>query len=286
MSRRDRRLGPWTGETTPRRWRFLVVARYARRDIFASRLVTAFFALAFAPLVAAAIYIYLRYNLSLLAELGLPREVLPAADANFFYQGLRVQGFFAFLLAVLVGPGLVAPDLANNALPLYLARPLRRGEYLAGKLAVLAALLSVMSWLPLGLLVLLEAGFADAAGLAGHGRDLAAVVLGGLVWVLVVALAALAVSAWVRWKMLAAAVLAAAFFVARALAAVVEDLFGSRWAELLDPASMIDRVWQGLLWGAPESGPPLAGSWLGLAAVVALCLALLDRRLRACEVVR
>ena len=39
-----------------------------------------------------------------------------------------------------IGPGQVSPDLANNALPLYLARPFSRVEYVLGKMSVLLVL--------------------------------------------------------------------------------------------------------------------------------------------------
>jgi hypothetical protein len=44
----------------------------------------------------------------------------------------------ALFLAAFVGPGQVSPDLANNALSLYLARPFSRVEYVLGKMSVLA----------------------------------------------------------------------------------------------------------------------------------------------------
>ena len=36
----ERRFHRYTGPTTPRRWRFLVVARYASREVFRSRIAT------------------------------------------------------------------------------------------------------------------------------------------------------------------------------------------------------------------------------------------------------
>jgi ABC-2 type transport system permease protein len=56
------------------------------------------------------------------------------------------QAMPAFFVAVIVGPSLIAADLANGALPLYLGRPVDRRDYVLGKLAVLAILLSPMTW--------------------------------------------------------------------------------------------------------------------------------------------
>ena len=55
---------------------------------------------------------------------------------------------FAVFLAALAGPGLIAPDLANNALPLYFSRPLTRWSYALARLTVLVGMLSVVTWVP------------------------------------------------------------------------------------------------------------------------------------------
>jgi ABC-type transport system involved in multi-copper enzyme maturation permease subunit len=58
---------------------------------------------------------------------------------------LQTQIGFAFLLTAFVGPGLISPDLGNNALVLYFCRPFSRTEYVAGKLLVLVKLLSYIT---------------------------------------------------------------------------------------------------------------------------------------------
>src|SRR5262249_46172528 len=140
--------GPWRGtpmavyERTYRRWegpqttrwrRFLVVPRYALAEVMSSRAFVIFYALCFVLPFVGLLAIYLRHNLSALKLLNLPldriREALPI-DARFFDGGLRVQGFFAFVMVVIVAPGLVAPDLRNNGLALYLSRPFSRAEYM------------------------------------------------------------------------------------------------------------------------------------------------------------
>jgi ABC-2 type transport system permease protein len=286
---RDRQLRPWTGVPTSRRRRFLVLARDRWSDLFSSRLVTVLTALAFAPLLAAAGFIYLRYNLAVLEALKLPLDELVPIDARFFYRGLQVQGTLAFVLAVFVGPGLVSPDLADGALPLILSRPISRAGYVLGKLTVLVGLLSAVSWLPLALLVLFEAGLAPQPGLAGHGRDLAAVVASGVLWVMVVSLLALALSAWVRWRILAGALLVAVLALSRAMGVAATETTGSVWAGLLDLPELVGTVWRSLFFGAPDPGsaelPPVV-ALAALAALAAVCLLLLGRRLRAFEVVR
>ena len=280
-----RTLGPYDGPLVPQRRRFLVIWRASRRQVFASRILTAFYALTFMPLIAALVYVYLRYNLPVLQTLELTPDRLPPVDARFFFNGLRTQGFFAFLIAAFVGPGLIAPDLGDNALALYLARPISRSQYVLGKLTVLAVLLSAMTWLPLAALLGLEVSLQPGPATADQLRALGAIVFGSLLWIGLVSLLALAISAWVRWKLLAAALLFAFFFISRALAEILNLNFGTRWGDVVSPGKQIVTVWEGLFFGTAQ-GVPLPLAWLLLAALAGFCLLLLHRKLRAYEVVR
>lgn len=62
-----------------------------------------------------------------------------------FYTGLS---YLTALLAVFIGGGLIADDLAAGALPLYLVRPLRAWDYVVGKALVLPAMLVGVALLP------------------------------------------------------------------------------------------------------------------------------------------
>ena len=57
----------------------------------------------------------------------------------------------SMVLVLLVGPDLISQDLRFHALPLYLSRPLRRIDYLIGKLGVIAAFLGLVVIVPCAL---------------------------------------------------------------------------------------------------------------------------------------
>ena len=61
---------------------------------------------------------------------------------------LRTETFFAMVLILFTGPNLISQDLRYNALPLYFSRPLRRIDYLLGKLGVIVALLGAVIVVP------------------------------------------------------------------------------------------------------------------------------------------
>src|SRR3569832_2260571 len=140
---------PYKGTLTPEWSRFLIIPRHTLRGVFNSKLFTAFYVLCFIPLLVQAVLIYLHHNVTALAIMNLNARQLIPIDGAFFQTFVVVQGAFAFIVALLVGPPLVSRDLRNNALPLYLCRPFSRTEYVMGKMSVLLILLSFISWVPL-----------------------------------------------------------------------------------------------------------------------------------------
>ena len=192
-----------------------------------------------------------------------------------------------FLLALFVGPGLISRDLTNNGLPLYLSRPISRAEYVIGKISVLYILLSGITWVPGLLLFGLQASLAD--GWVGqHLRIPFALILGSSMWILILALFALALSAWVKWRPVAAFAMLLIYAFTPPFAFTINQLFRSRndWGHLINPSQLIDIVWAGLfgLSSSPD-GPPLLAAWLGLGAMAGVLVLLLHLKLRAYEVV-
>ena len=106
-----------------------MLPRFAAQGWRGSRLLTAFLMLCLLPPLVAAVIIYVFNNPLAQGLLGLGAGTSTwnfRIDGQFFACMANIQGSLAFLLVAWVGPGLVAPDLANNALPLYLSRPFSR----------------------------------------------------------------------------------------------------------------------------------------------------------------
>jgi ABC-2 type transport system permease protein len=289
-------------ELTPRWSRFLVLPRFAVQGWRASRSLTAFLMLSLLPSLVAAVVIYL-FNSELvqgLLGLGTGGSAFNfRIDGQFFAYLINTQGALAFLLVAWVGPGLVAPDLANNALPLYLSRPFSRAEYVLGRVATLLLLGSVITWVP-GLLL-----FALQAGLAGGGwwhqnLHLAwGIFAGSLIWLLLLALLALALSAWVRWRIVATGLYVGLFFVLAGLGEAFNETLRTYWGKLLNLGYLITTVWmdlfdvvvterqrRGQIGDPTKLDIPAGYCWLALLAVAGFCLVLLAGRLKAREVVR
>ena len=282
--RRDYR--PYHGERTPAWSRFLVLPRYIFRDVFASWVATIYLILCFAPALCAMVLIYLRYNVRALELLGLPAQQILTIDARFFLYLLNAECGFGFILTILVAPGLVSMDLVNNALPLYFCRPFSRTEYVVGKMSVLAALLSAITWVPVILLLGFQASLEGFQWLMENVRILFAVCLGAWVWILLMCFLSLAISAWVRWRPVAGATLFAVFLVLAGFGEAVNRIVDTRHGTLLNLEAVVDSINASLFQVDSWARVPVGQAWLVLMVTLALCLLLLNWKLKAYEIVR
>jgi ABC-2 type transport system permease protein len=278
----QRYTGPLTGRWT----RFLVLPRYSWDRLYQQRLVILLTMLAFVwPLLCAG-FVYLSNHIQLLQ--GLDREFLDfiRVDGRFFAIFMYVQAVFAIFLAALAGPGLIAPDLANNALPLYLSRPLTRWKYALARLIVIVGMLSVVTWIPGLLLFALQVGLAGGWWFVANWTLGAGMVIGFLLWQVVLSLVAMASSAYLKWRVVAGAVSLAFFFILAGVAEMIDEVFRVSWGHILDPAWTVNRVWCALLGVDPPNGPGAGTSLLSLGGFVVVLVLVIERKLRPVEVVR
>jgi ABC-2 type transport system permease protein len=276
----------YVGRVTGRWTRFMVLPRYAWRRLYQQRLVLLLTIVAFIWPILCAGFVYLSNHVELLQ--GLDRDFLSFIQVNgqFFAIFMYVQGAGAVFLAALAGPGLLAPDLANNALPLYFSRPLTRWSYALARLTVLVGMLSVVTWIPGLLLFGLQVGLAGGWWFVANWTLGAGMVIGFLLWLLVLSLVAMASSAYVKWRVVAGAVSLAFFFILAGVSAMIDEVFRVSWGHILDPAWAVNRVWASLLDVEPLDGPGAWESLFALSAYVLLLVLVIERKLRPVEVVR
>lgn len=294
-----RNYKPYSGELTANWTRFLILPRYSLAKIFDSKLLVGFLVVCLIPFLVSATLIYLSGNPAVRTLLGMQGATFIGINNTFFYYLLRFQSSLAFLITAWIGPGLVSPDLTNNALPLYLCRPFSRTEYVLGKISVLFFLLSLITWIPDIFLFLLQAELEGNGWLIANLPIARAIVLGSLLWITVISLLALALSAWVKWRIAASGLMFAIFFVAAGFGEAFNAVLRTYWGHTINLVYVMNLIWADLF-GVPMNisinrrmmdDPrtmtlPLGFAWLVLIGVCGVCLLLLNRRLQAREVIR
>jgi ABC-2 type transport system permease protein len=269
--------GPWT--------RFMVLPRFSWRRLFHQRLVVLLTVVAMIwPLLCIG-FVYLTNHAGLLQGLDKEFQSFIQVNARFFLIFMNVQAVFALFLAALTGPGLIAPDLANNALPLYFSRPLTRPGYALARLIVLFGMLSIVTWIPGLLLFGIQVSMAGGSWFRENWTISSSIVGGFAIWVLLVSMIALAGSAWVRWRIVAGALVLGFFFILAGVSVMINEVFRVTWGHALNPAWAINRVWCAMLGVDPPAGPGVGPCVSVLAAIVLVLALILERKLRPVEVI-
>jgi ABC-2 type transport system permease protein len=276
----------YSGEITPSWSRFLVLYRFSRQTLFRSKIQTGFYVLCFFYPLLCLLGIYANAHLSAFTFLAQRSGPLLDIDGKFFAIYSAVQSALAFVLTSFIGPGLISPDLANGALTLYLCRPLSRIEYIAGKISVLFLSLSWITWVPGLVLFLVQSSLSGPRWMWDNAWIAGAIVTGSFIWIMVLSLLAMALSAWVKWRIAAGALLLGVFFMGAGFAQAINTVLRTKHGYLVDVSKLVSIIWFDLFRDNADRPFSVAEAWIGVLTFTAFCLYLLMRKVKANEVVR
>jgi ABC-type transport system involved in multi-copper enzyme maturation permease subunit len=281
----------YTGPLSSRVARLGVLVRYALAEAWSSKITVALFTGSLLPFVIFLIGIYLANNPIARAVIlrGGASQGL-TINATYFLRALGVQCWLAMVLTSWVAPRLITFDLADNALPILLSHPISRFDYLLGKFLASLGILSIIAWVPCLALFLYQAYSSPVPwGLAN--ASIALGILGGsLIWIVVLSFLGLALSSWVKWRVVATGLIFAAVFVPAGVGGIASAILHTRWGLLLNLPEITTQLWQRML-GAPAFRPldlaiPTPAILAMLLFICLVCVAMLNTRIRAREVVR
>lgn len=273
--------------------RFGVLTRYSLSTLFSSRFFTVYFVICFIPVLVGIAYIYFAHSETAQMLIGVRFKGSWGIN-NIWFAGLhRVQTGFGFILVAWAAPGMITRDFANQALQLYFSRPLSRTEYILGKFAVLGVLLSFITWIPGLLLFGMQAELEGSSWTWNNLYLAGAILLSSWIWIAVMSLLALALSVFVRWRIAATGLFLAVMFVLPGFARAFDLVLRTYWGELLSLPYTLSLVWLNLfrieprMFGMPrQGGIPVWSAWASILIVCVIAVLILNRRLKAREVVR
>jgi ABC-2 type transport system permease protein len=254
----------WHGKLAGHTWRWLTITRQGALAQLKNRWVWAVILAAWLPALVLSGFLVLwglfEQKSSLLTPIlflfqGLP-EVLRAGPRGFrtefwtiaFSQFFDVQLFFSMVLVLLVGPELISQDLRFNAMPLYLARPVRRIDYFAGKLGVIAVYLCAVTIVPVVLAFALGYGFSlDPLVFRDTWRVLVASLAFCVIVVLSTGTLMLAISSLSRNSRYVGAIWIGLWIVTNVASTVLEQTIHRDWCPLLSYTGNLNRARDALL---------------------------------------
>ena len=212
---------------------------------------------------------------------------LTQVNAKFFYDFLSMQTFFIVLICVFGGAGLIANDLKNNVLQMYFSKPLKRVDYLVGKLVTIMTLLTFVTFI-LAFLLFLENLLLGETGefLRQNYWMLGSIFLYSLVLTLPTGLLILALSSLTKNNRYAAISFAAIVLFTPVIFEMLKNIFKtskiafiSYWANLV--------VLGNKLFGLRSSYSSNWGwSLLIFWGIIGTCIWTLNRKIKGAEVIK
>ncbi|MBW8867155.1 MAG: ABC transporter permease subunit [Acidobacteria bacterium] len=257
---------------------WMVITRAGLRTFFAKRAFLGLLLVAWFPFFVRAVQIY--------AAANLPQAQFLAPTAETFRQFLDQQQIFVFFITVYVGAGLIANDRRANALQIYLSKPLTRAEYIFGKLAILMIFLSLVTWLPAIVLLIVQISFAgNFTFLARNLFLFPAITVFSFISVTMVAAAMLALSSLSNSSRYVGILYAAVIFFTQAVYGVVYAATRSSAMSWISFSANLSQIGDVIFRQTPKYDTPWPVSLLMIVGLIVLSAVVLDRRVRGVEVV-
>lgn len=220
-----------------------------------------------------------------------PEARIQILDINprFFLQFILQQQFFLLIITVLTGSGLIANDMRYNALQLYLSKPIRRLDYIAGKLGVISFFLALITLIPALSLFIIRLLFSnDLSFLKQYYWLPLSITAFCIIIIAVTGCFIIAISSLFKSTRLAAIVFAVVFMFSSVMYQILYRIYHNNKFALVSYIHNLDRL------GSKLFGVQIkykydfhwAWSFLILIAVIVLSLYILNKRVRGVEVAK
>ena len=282
----------WDGTLKPRHWWWIIAK--AELKLLAQRKIVRLI-VAIPPLIHIIVQAMLIYITNQVPDEM--RETLPfGINAEFFQKFLfRLAPTLTapipsvMLIALIVifgGSGLIATDLKNNALSLYLSKPISWIDYLIGKFAVIGILLGCLTVVPGLLLFLEQALLADISFLKENYWLPFSIIAYSVLIVLSAGLLILLFSSLTSNPRYATIGFCAVWFGSPVVQQLLKVITRTSKTAVVSLWANYDILGSALFDSSYDHAVHWGWTLLTLLALIAFCLFVLHRRIRAVEVVK
>jgi ABC-2 type transport system permease protein len=257
---------------------WMVITRAGIRTMFAKRAFLGLLLLSWFPFFVRAVQIY--------AAANLPQAAFLTPTPETFRQFLDQQQTFVFFVTVYVGAGLIANDRRANALQIYLSKPLTRGEYIFGKLAILMTFLAMVTWLPAIVLLIVQISFAgNFTFLRNNAFLFPAITVFAFLEVTLASATMLALSSLSKSSRYVAILYAAVIFFTQAIYGVMYAVTRSTSLSWMSFSANLAQIGDVIFRQPLKYETPWPVALLVIVGLIAISGVILERRVRGVEVV-
>ena len=257
---------------------WLVITRNGVMSMVRRRPFLGLMIFAWIPFIIHAVQFYLAANFAGVSML--------APTVETFRRFVEWQESFVFFVTIWAGAGLIANDRRANALQIYLAKPLTRTEYIAGKLGVLMFFLLLVTWIPGLLLLFLQIVFAgNFTFIRGNLYVLPALTLTAFLQALLASFTMLALSSLSKSSRYVGILYAGIVFFTKAIYGVMLLITRSTSVSWISFTANLDQVGDVIFRLPPRYETPWQVSLLVIIGLIAVSLSVLERRVRGVEIV-
>jgi len=218
---------------------------------------------------------------------------LSIINPKFFFDFIMRQTFFIALMCVFAGSGLIANDLRNNALQLYFSKPIKRLDYIVGKLLTIFILLGFITLIP-GILLFTENAVIsqDLTFLIEDFWLIGSITLFSLIIVITTGFMILAFSSTTRNNRYAAIGFIAILIGTPIFSGLLKEVLNLKWASFISYWSNMYAVGS-RIFGLP---PVVSAFWKGtdywywsiviILAIIATSILVIMKRVRGVEIIK
>ena len=276
----------WEGTLKPQsRTRWWIIAK-AELKLLAQRKIVRLI-VAVPPLIYIFVHAILIYIINQVPGIDFGFKIDSEFFQNFIFRTGPMPSTFLFaLVAIFAGSGLIATDLKNNALSLYLSKPISWMDYLVGKFAVIGILLSCFTLIP-GLLLFLEQSLlSDISFLKENYWVPFSIIAYSVIIILSTSLLMLLFSSLTTNSRYAIIGFSAVWFGSPVIYEVIKAIARTSKVALVSIWANYDLLGTTIFGSSPDYSVHWVWALLIQIALIALCLFVLHRRIRAVEVVK
>jgi ABC-type transport system involved in multi-copper enzyme maturation permease subunit len=274
----DQSYRRYQGERMPKGRVWNVIAAAGIRNMISKRVFLGLLVFAWLPFIVRAVQFYVAVNF--------PQASMIAPTAETFRDFVEQQGVFSFFVTIFTGAGLIANDLRANALQIYLSKPMGRAEYIAGKFAVLACFLLLVTFLPAMMLLAVQVVLAGSVKFLTDNLFLIpAITVYTFLETVVYALIMLALSSLTKSSRFVGIMFAGMYFFTVAIFQAIRGVTRTSSMSWMSPTANLEQIGDVIFRQTPRYDTPAFVTLLALVAMGALAGFILERRVRGVEVV-